>query len=56
MSRKLRLLLGMVLFLVALTLLVWGWMPMERMSNTLLLPPVQLPKPSGSIPGFLPVG
>lgn len=56
MSRKVRLRLGMVFLLIALVLLIWGWMPMDRISSTLLLPPVQLPGLSSSIPGFLLVG
>ncbi len=54
-SQKWRRILVVILFLIALGFLVWGYFPMEHIIETLTLPPgkLQVPTPSGFIPGIL---
>jgi hypothetical protein len=48
-TRKIRLLLALVVLAVSLTLLVWGFWPLLRESQVLPIPPreLQLPTPIG---------
>ncbi len=50
--RRLRLLLGLLLLMLSLALLCWGYLPLKRAVDTLLLPPVQLPTPQGGLSVF----
>ncbi len=56
-SQKWRRILVVILFLIALGFLLWGYFPMEHITETLPLPPgnlrVPTPTPSGFIPGIL---
>jgi len=44
--------IGLLLLLLSLALLCWGYLPTQRVADTLLLPPVRLPTPQG---GLLPL-
>lgn len=48
MNRKLRILLGLLILALSLTLLIWGFMPLERIRRTQPVSPadLQLPTPS----------
>jgi hypothetical protein len=48
MSRKTRTILGILILVISLSLLIWGFMPSPRESRTLPISPsdLQLPTPS----------
>ncbi len=48
MNRKLRILIGILILALSLALLIWGFMPLERVTRTQPIPPLdlQLPTPS----------
>lgn len=47
--RRTRLLIGVLLLLLSLALLCWGYLPVQRVTDTLRLPPVHLPTPQGGL-------
>ena len=54
-SKKWRRILVVIFILIALGFLFWGYFPIERVTETLTLPPgkLQIPAPSGFKPGIL---
>ncbi|MEW6287812.1 MAG: hypothetical protein AB1509_16470 [Chloroflexota bacterium] len=48
MNRRLRILLGLLILIISLALLIWGFMPLERITRTQPISPtdLQLPTPS----------
>jgi uncharacterized membrane protein len=48
-TRKIRLILALVVLAVSLALLIWGFWPLLRESQVMLIPPseLQLPTPTG---------
>lgn len=48
MNRRLRILLGLLILILSLTLLIWGFMPLDRIRRTSPIPPadLQLPTPA----------
>ncbi|GAB4451563.1 MAG: hypothetical protein OHK0041_14390 [Anaerolineales bacterium] len=48
MNRKLRILIGILILALSLALLIWGFMPLERVTRTQPISPfdLQLPTPS----------
>lgn len=48
MNRKQRILLGLLILALSLALLIWGFMPLERVTRTQPISPadMQLPTPS----------
>lgn len=56
MSRRLRILVGILILALSLTLLIWGFMPLDRVTRTQPVSPsdLQLPTPiSLQIPPIL---
>ncbi len=53
--RKLRILVGLILFVLSCALLVWGFLPAARERHILPLPPSELtlPTPASFVPGPL---
>lgn len=47
MNRRLRILVGILILALSITLLVWGFMPLDRITRTQPIPPsdLQLPTP-----------
>ncbi|MEA2008884.1 MAG: hypothetical protein U9O54_07165 [Chloroflexota bacterium] len=54
-SKKWRRILVIVLFLIALVFLIWGYFPFHRVTEILNLPPgkMQIPAPTGWESGIL---
>lgn len=52
MSRKVRIILGLLILLVSLSLLVWGFLPARRETRVQPIPPaeLQLPTPASFVP------
>lgn len=52
MSRKVRIILGLLILLVSLSLLVWGFLPARRETRVQPIPPaeLQLPTPASFLP------
>ena len=52
MSRKVRIILGLLILLVSLSLLVWGFLPARRETRVQPIPPaeLQLPTPASFAP------
>ena len=48
MNRRMRILLGLLILVLSLALLIWGFMPLERVTRTQPISPadLQLPTPS----------
>ncbi|MBI5702908.1 MAG: hypothetical protein ACOYYF_10315 [Chloroflexota bacterium] len=48
MNRRMRILLGLLIIVLSLALLIWGFMPLERVTRTQPISPadLQLPTPS----------
>jgi hypothetical protein len=57
MSRKTRILLGLLILALSLSLLIWGFLPTRRESRTLPISPsdLQLPTPSSLLIQPVPV-
>ena len=56
-SQKWRRFLVLIFVLIAVGLLLWGYLPPERVTETLTLPPgeLQVPTPTGFNPDILPL-
>jgi hypothetical protein len=46
MSRKVRIILGLLILLVSLSLLVWGFLPARRETRVQPIPPAELQLPT----------
>ncbi|HXF86697.1 MAG TPA: hypothetical protein VNK49_15045 [Anaerolineales bacterium] len=57
MTRRLRVLLGVLILIISLALLIWGFMPLARETRIQTIPPadLQLPTPSSLLPQPEPV-
>lgn len=56
MSRRLRILIGILILALSITLLIWGFMPLDRVTRTQPVSPsdLQLPTPTSlQIPPIL---
>ncbi|HLF74342.1 MAG TPA: hypothetical protein VI524_08355 [Anaerolineales bacterium] len=57
MTRRIRIILGIVILVISLAILVWGFSPARREIRTKPIPPaeLQLPTPASFLPQPVPV-
>ena len=55
MSRKLRILLGLLILFVSVSLLIWGFLPARRETRVQPIPPAELQLPTPESFHFQPV-